>query len=52
MLHKMHRAVVRPGPDLLTSRVEVDECYIGGLEEGLPGRLNVDKALVIVAAHR
>jgi transposase-like protein len=51
MLHKLRRAMVRPGRDLLTGRVEVDECYVGGLEEGLPGRLNVDKALVVVAAQ-
>ena len=31
--------MVRPGRDLLTGRVEVDECYVGGLEEGLRGRL-------------
>jgi hypothetical protein len=35
-LHKLRRAMVRPGRDLLTGRVEVDECYLGGLEEGLP----------------
>jgi hypothetical protein len=29
--------------DLLMGRVDVDECYIGGLEEGLPGRLNLEK---------
>ena len=51
MLHKLRRAMVRPGRDLLTGRVEVDECYIGGLEEGLPGRLNLDKALVVVAVQ-
>lgn len=51
MLHKLRRAMVRPGRDLLTGRVEVDECYVGGLEEGLPGRLNLDKALVVVAAQ-
>jgi transposase-like protein len=50
-LHKLRRAMVRPGRDLLTGRVEVDECYIGGLEEGLPGRLNLKKALVVVAAQ-
>ena len=50
-LHKFRRAMVRPGRDLLTGRVEVDECYVGGLEEGLPGRLNLQKALVIVAAQ-
>jgi len=50
-LHKVRRAMVRPGRDLLTGRVEVDECYVGGPEEGLPGRLNVEKALVVVAAQ-
>jgi hypothetical protein len=50
-LHKLRRAMVRPGRDLLAGRVEVDECYVGGLEEGLPGRLNIEKALVVVAAQ-
>jgi transposase-like protein len=50
-LHKLRRAMVRPGRDLLTGRVEVDECYVGGLEEGRPGRLNLKKALVVVAAQ-
>ena len=51
MMHKLRRAMVRPGRDLLTGRVEVDECYVGGLEEDLPGRLNLEKALVVVAAQ-
>jgi len=56
LLHKLRRAMVRSGRDLLTGRVEVDECYIGGLEEGLPGRLNLrnallGKALIVVAAQ-
>lgn len=42
-LHKFRRAMVRPGRDLLTGRVEVDECYVGGLEEGLPGALTCRK---------
>lgn len=50
-LHKLRRAMIRPGRDLLNGRVEVDECYVGGLEEGLPGRLNLEKALVVVAAQ-
>jgi hypothetical protein len=50
-LHKFRRAMVRPGRELLTGRVEVDECYLGGLEEGLPGRLNLKKTLVVVAAQ-
>ena len=51
MLHKLRRAMVRPGRDLLTGRIEVDEGYVGGVEEGLPGRLNLKKALVVVAAQ-
>src|SRR5258708_17336219 len=50
-LHKLRSAMVRPGRDLLTGRVEVDEFYPGGLEEGLRGRLIESKALIIVAAQ-
>jgi hypothetical protein len=51
IMHRLRRAMVRPGRELLTGRVEVDECYIGGEEEGLPGRLNLDKSLVVVAVQ-
>lgn len=51
MLHKLRRAMVRPGRDLLAGRIEVDESYVGGEEEGLPGRLNLKKALIGVAAQ-
>jgi transposase-like protein len=51
MLHKLRRAMVRPGRDLLPGRIEVDESYVGGEEEGLPGRLNLKKALVAAAAQ-
>ena len=50
-LHKLRRAMVRPGRDRLNGRVEVDETYLGGLEEGVPGRGAQKKALVIVAAQ-
>jgi ISXO2-like transposase domain len=50
-LHKLPRAM-RPGRDLLTGRVEVDEFYLGGLEQRLPGRLNLKKALIVVAAEK
>lgn len=50
-LHKLRRAMVRPGRDLLTGRIEVDETYLGGLEEGLRGRLTEKKALIVVAAQ-
>lgn len=51
MLHKLRRAMVRPGRDRLAGRVEVDETYWGAEEEGVVGRLTEDKALMIVAAQ-
>ena len=50
-LHKLRRAMVSPERDRLTGRVEVDESYLGGLEEGLRGRLTEKKALIVVAAE-
>jgi transposase-like protein/ribosomal protein L37AE/L43A len=50
-LHKFRRAMVRPGRDRLAGRVEVDETYVGGLEEGVPGRAAEAKALVVIAAQ-
>lgn len=50
-LHKLRRAMVRPGRDRLSGRVEVDETYLGGLEEGVRGRKTLKKALVVVAAE-
>ena len=43
--------MVRPGRHLLTGRIEVDESYLGGLEEGLRGRKTEKKAMIIVAAQ-
>ena len=51
LLHKLRRAMVRPGRDRLSGVVEVDETYWGGNEEGVVGRLTEDKALLIVAAQ-
>jgi len=51
MLHKLRRAMVRPGRERLRGRVEVDETYWGGQEEGVIGRGSVEKALIIVAAE-
>ncbi len=48
-LHKMRRAMVRPGRDRLSGRVEVDETYVGGEEEGVSGRYTEKKAIVVVA---
>lgn len=50
-LHKLRHAMVRPGRDRLSGRVEVDETYLGGLEEGVHGRQTETKALVVVAAQ-
>jgi len=50
-LHKLRRAMVRPGRDRLLGWVEVDETYLGGLEEGVAGRRSGNKALIIVAAQ-
>jgi transposase-like protein len=50
-LHKLRRAMVRPGRDRLTGRVEVDETFVGGLEEGVRGRQTETKALVVIAAQ-
>jgi len=50
-LHKLRRAMVRPGRDRLSGRAEVDETYLGGLEEGVRGRQTDKKALVAVAAE-
>jgi transposase-like protein len=43
--------MVRPGRDLLSGRVEVDETYLGAAEEGLRGRKTEKKALVVIAAQ-
>ena len=50
-LHKLRRAMIRPGRDRLTGRVEVDETYWGGLEEGVRGRQTDAKALIVIAAQ-
>ena len=50
-LHKLRRAMVRPGRDRLSGTVEVDETYIGGLEQGVRGRKTATKVLVVIAAE-
>jgi len=51
MLHKLRRAMVRPGRERLQGVVEVDETYWGGEEAGVQGRQTEDKALIVVAAE-
>ena len=50
-LHKLRRAMVRPGREKLKGWVEVDETWLGGLEEGVAGRKRGDKALIVIAAE-
>jgi transposase-like protein len=50
-LHKLRRAMVRPGRERLTGQVEVDETYIGALEEGVRGRGALKKELIVIAAE-
>ena len=50
-LHKLRRAMVRPGRERLSGRIEVDETYVGGMAEGKRGRGAERKALVVIAAQ-
>jgi transposase-like protein len=50
-MHKLRRAMVRPGRDRLVGRVEVDETFIGGVHPGRRGRQTETKALVGVAVE-
>ena len=52
MLHRLRSVLIRPGRELLSGQVEVDETYIGGEEAGLAGgRARGKKALVAVAVE-
>ena len=49
LLHKLRRAMVRPGRDRLKGLVEVDEIYVGGVRQNAEKFDN--KELVLVAAE-
>ena len=52
MLHRLRSVLVRPGRELLTGKVEMDETFIGGIEAGLKGgRARGKKSLVGVAVE-
>jgi hypothetical protein len=50
-LHKLRRAMVRPGRDVLEGAVEVDETLVGGVKPGKRGRGAEGKALVVIAVE-
>jgi len=57
-LHKLRRTMIRPGRELLSGEVEVDETFIGGKETGekedgtnKTGRGSSEKSLVVVATE-
>lgn len=50
-LHKLRRAMVRPGRDRLKGAIEVDETYVGGEKPGKRGRGALGKALIMIAAE-
>jgi len=52
-LHKLRKAMVRPGREKLEGEIEVDETYIGGIEKGTGkrGRGAQTKTLVVVATE-
>lgn len=50
-LHKLRRAMVRPGRDQLSGLIEVDETYVGGPEKR-PGRGADTKTLVVIAVEK
>lgn len=51
-LHKLRRAMVRPGRDRLDGSVEVDETFWGHSEEGRLGREYGKKVLIVIAAEQ
>ena len=50
-LHKLRRAMVRPGRDRLSGAVEVDDVYVGGERPGKRGRGATGKSTVVVLAE-
>ena len=50
-LHKLRRAMVRPGRDQLTGAIEIDETYVGGVGVKVRGRGAKRKAIVAIAAE-
>ena len=52
MAHRFRTAMVRPGRELLSGNVEVDETCIGGEKQAKRGRGAAGKALVVIAVEQ
>ena len=52
LLHKLRRAMAQNGRERLRGEVEFDETYVGGVEQGAPGRSRGKKQPVAVACER
>jgi transposase-like protein len=51
-LHKLRRAMIRPGRDRIGGAIEVDETLVGAAKPGKRGRGAAGKTLVLIAAQR
>ncbi len=51
ILHKLRRAMVRPGRDKLAGELEVDESYLSGPKGRKPGRGLLGKAIAAIAVE-
>jgi transposase-like protein len=50
-LHKLRRAMVRPGRDQLSGAIEIDETYVGGRGTKVRGRGAERKSIVAIASE-
>jgi len=50
-LHKLRRAMVRPGREMLSGVVQLDETYVGGKKEGKRGRGAAGKTVIGIAVE-
>ena len=50
LLHKLRRAMVRPGRDQLRGEIEIDETYIGGAGSARRGR-SLGQAIAVIAVE-
>lgn len=51
ILHKLRRAMVRPGRELLSGKIELDETIVGGVRRGGPKQGKKGKSIVIIAVE-